>query len=92
MLDYTSAERCSMVSQEKLLKAIEEDIRVCRAGKHTEVDGMARQNLEFNKLIRHLEMVNDAGDDQAKLEVIVQSLETNLAVGRHQHWRELSKA
>jgi hypothetical protein len=35
-------------------------------------------------------MAQDAGDDQAKLEAVVTSLEKNPVIGRYQHWRERS--
>jgi hypothetical protein len=43
--------------------------------------------LEHTALIRHLQWAREAGDDQAVLEQIVQSLEKNMVV-RYQRWRE----
>jgi hypothetical protein len=80
-----------MLSQEKLLKAIEADMGACRAATHAPDDrvGRDRQLLELATLTRHQQMAFDAGSDQAELERVVQSLETNMVV-RYQQWRELS--
>lgn len=80
-----------MLSQEKLLKVIDADMRACRAATHAPDDkiGRDRQILELATLTQHLRMASDAGNDQAELEKVVQSLEKNMVVG-YQRWRELS--
>jgi hypothetical protein len=87
---YASIEG-TMLSQEKLLKALDTDIRICRNAKYTPNDehGKKRQILESATLIRHLQWAQSAGNDQTILEQIVQSLEKNAVVG-YQHWRNLA--
>jgi hypothetical protein len=57
----------TMLSQEKLLKVIEADMRACRAATHAPDDklGLERQKLELATLTQHLQMAFDAGNDQA---------------------------
>jgi hypothetical protein len=78
-----------MLSQEKLLKVIAEDLRVCRGATHapTDAPGRDRQIMEVATLTRHLEWAENANNDQAVLEEIVGSLEKNMVV-RYQEWRE----
>jgi hypothetical protein len=80
-----------MLSQQKLLKAIDADIRVCRNATPgpTDTPGKERQILELATLTSHLQWAQSAGDDQAVLEQIVQSLEKSVVVG-YQHCRDLS--
>jgi hypothetical protein len=80
-----------MLSREKLLKAIDDDIKVCRDAKPSpdDVQGRDRQKLEVATLLRHAQMAHEAGDDQTKLEQVVQSLEKSPVVG-YQRWWELS--
>ena len=81
----------TMLSQEKLLRALDIDIRICRNARHTPNDehGKKRQILELAALIQHLQWAESAGNDQTILEQIVQSLEKNAVVG-YQHWRNLA--
>ena len=78
-----------MLSQEKLLKVIAEDLRVCRGATHASTDapGRDRQIMEIATLTRHLEWAENANNDQAVLEEIVRSLEKNMVV-HYQEWRE----
>jgi hypothetical protein len=78
-----------MLSQEKLLKVIAEDLRVCRQATPASADipGRDRQILEISILTRHMEWAKTANDDQATLEEIVRSLEKNMVV-HYQEWRE----
>ena len=78
-----------MLSQEKLLKVIAEDLRVCRGASHapTDAPGRDRQIMEIATLTRHMEWAESAINDQAILEEIVRSLEKNMVV-RYQEWRE----
>jgi hypothetical protein len=80
-----------MLSQQKLLKAIDADMRACRDATlaPTDTPGKDRQILELATLTSHLQWAQTAGDDQSVLEQIVQSLEKSVVVG-YQHWRDLS--
>ena len=80
-----------MLSQEKLVKVISEDLRQRTAGRQNAPSAAKQQNIEHMALMRHLEMANDAGEDQTKLEAVVASLEKNPVIGSYQHWRELSE-
>jgi cell fate (sporulation/competence/biofilm development) regulator YlbF (YheA/YmcA/DUF963 family) len=44
----------------------------------------------FATLNHHLQLARRAGNDQAKLEEVVRSLETNEVVRGYQHWREVA--
>jgi len=80
-----------MLSQENLLKVIDADMRACAQAKPLAGDapGKERQILEMATLARHLQWTQSAGQDQAVLEQIVESLERNMVV-RYQDWRGLS--
>jgi hypothetical protein len=80
-----------MISQEKLLRVIDADLQQCIKIRQGDIHGASRQNIEHMTLLRHLQMAQEAGDDQAKLEAVVSSLEKNPVVGRYQRWRELSQ-
>ena len=80
-----------MLSQEQLLKAIDADLKQCNKIRQGDIHGASQQNLEHTTLLQHLRMAQEAGDDQAKLEAVVSSLEKNPVVGRYQRWRELSQ-
>ena len=71
-----------MFDQDKLLRLIDEDLKVCRdaASKLNPTDkpGKDRNVLEFNTLMAHLNWTNRAGTDQSELGRIVNSLEKNL--------------
>jgi hypothetical protein len=79
-----------MLSQRKLLKAIDADMRVCRSANPTDQAGKERQIFEMATLTAHLQWAQRAGDDQAELEKVLKSLETKDVVRGYQHWRELS--
>jgi hypothetical protein len=83
-----------MISQQKLLEVIAEGLKNCKQAEVTinpaDTDARSRAALEYNTLIQHFNMAMAAGNDQAELERVVQSLEKNLVVGPHRHWRELS--
>lgn len=61
----------------------------CRGATHVSTDapGRDRQIMEITTLTRHMEWAENANDDQAVLEEIVQSLEKNMVV-RYQEWRK----
>jgi hypothetical protein len=82
-----------MLSQEKLLKVIAEDLRVCRGATHASTDAPSRdlQIVEIATLTRHMEWAGNPNDDQAALEEIVRSLEKNMVV-HYQEWRERATA
>jgi hypothetical protein len=82
-----------MLSQERLLKAIDEDMQVCQAADPVPGDEQGRQQrtLELATLINHLEWAKRAGNGQAELEKIVVSLERiQNPVRGYQRWRELA--
>jgi hypothetical protein len=63
--------RTVMLSQEKLLKVIDSDMRVCLSVNPTDAPGKQRQILELTTLTRHLEWARSAGDDKSELEQVV---------------------
>ena len=79
-----------MISQAKLLKVIDEDMRLCRGARHSHIDALSRQSLELAALTKHWDMALDAGEDQYKLELVVLSLEDDPAVAGYHRWRERS--
>jgi hypothetical protein len=82
-----------MLSQERLLKAIDEDMQVCQAAEPVPGDEPGRQQriLELATLTNHLQWAKRAGDDQAELEKIIVSLERiQNPVRGYQHWREVA--
>jgi hypothetical protein len=84
-----------MLSQDKLLKVIDEDLNYCRGAVErlnpTDTKGRERNILEFNTLLQHFQWAERAGDDQEELEKIVRSLETNGFLRGYQDWRERSE-
>lgn len=80
-----------MLSQEKLLNVINMDLKQCTAGRQADVRAAAQQNTEHVTLLQYLKMAREAGDDQAKLEAVVASLEKDPIIGMYQHWRRLSE-
>ncbi len=81
-----------MINREKLLKVIDADLVQCTKIRQSDIPGATQQNIEHLTLLRHLQMAQEAGDDQEKLEAVVASLEKNPVIGRYQHWRELAEA
>ena len=84
-----------MLNREKLIKAITDDLAVCKKANPTDQVGAERRNLELATLVRHLDWTQKAGDDQAELERIVKSLEDRQAktvLRGYQHWRERATA
>ena len=82
-----------MLSQERLLKAIDDDLRVCNAAEPAPGDEQGRDHrtLELTTLINHLEWTKRAGTDQTELEKIVVLLERiQNPVRSYQRWRELA--
>ena len=80
-----------MLSQQKLLKVINADMKICRDAQPTDHAGRDRQMLELATLTRHLQWAINAGDDQVELEKIVSSLddrEAKTVLRGYQHWRE----
>jgi len=80
----------NVLDQEKLLKIIDADLRSCDSANLLDEPSKLRQVFEHIVLEQHRQWACEAGDDQAVLEQIVQSLEKNIA--RHRHWREKSTA
>ena len=54
----------------------------------TDTQVLEAKKLEVATLLRHLQMTEEAGNDQVELERVVKSLEANPLVGDHQDWRE----
>lgn len=80
-----------MFSQQKLLKVIDADMQICRKALPTDHAGIERRTLELTTLTSHLEWAKRAGNDQAELEKIIDSLEgkTATAILRpYQRWRD----
>jgi hypothetical protein len=84
----------TLLDREKLLKAIDDDLQVCReAGQLHAGDEKAKERniLEFNTLMTHLRWAESVAD-QNGLERIVESLDTNPFLRGYQRWRERSQA
>jgi hypothetical protein len=85
-----------VLSQQNLLKVLNEDLKVCRDAASTipasDHGGKQQNILEYNTLLNHIRMAQEAGSDQDKLENVVCSLESNNFMGGYQHWRERSQA
>lgn len=79
-----------MLSPKKLTLVIQEDLAMCRkAGRIlTDTQVLEAEKLEVATLLRHLQMTEEAGEDQIELERVVKSLEANPLVANHQDWRE----
>ena len=78
-----------MLDQERLLKAIREDLNTCRdAARFKLVDENAkeRSDLEFSTLMTHLMWTEAVGSNQTELERIVHSLEENPFLRRYPRW------
>ena len=82
------------MSQQKLLKVIEEDLDACRQAATslhpTDEDGKDRNFLEFTTLMWHLRWARNASD-QAALERVVASSEKNDFLRGYQDWRKRSE-
>lgn len=59
-----------MLSQKRLILAIQEDLAECRKlGRTlTDIQSLERKKLEVAALLRHQQMAEEAGDDQVELE------------------------
>ena len=80
-----------MISQTSLLKALEDDLRVCDSAHHeSDAKGRQGQILEHATLLNHFTWTQRARQNQEELEKILQSLEANGFVAGYQHWRELA--
>jgi hypothetical protein len=80
-----------MISQSSLLKALDDDLRVCVSADHSsDLKGRERQATERLTLQTYLTWARRVGENQDELEEIVQSLEADEIVVGHQHWRELA--
>ena len=78
-----------MLSQTKLLKAIQEVLKECERSEP--LGGQERFRISWimqhNALTKLRDMTKEAGDDQEALEKIVRSLEETISL-RSQNWRE----
>lgn len=91
--EYTdSVVRCLLLGKRMLALAIKDDLDTCEAaGKRLRLDdkeAKERNRTEYNLLMSHLKWVRRESHDQAALEKIVRSLETNDALHAYQGWRE----
>ena len=80
-----------MLSPEKLAKAIDTELQTCRDADPVDAPGRTHQILEAATLLRHLGWTRNAGDNQAELERVIQSLKRHEVVRGSQHWRELAR-
>ena len=80
-----------MLSQEKLLKAIQEVLRDCERSEP--IGGQERQRIgwivQHSALTKHRDMAKAAGNDPKKLEDVVRSLEDTVCL-QSQDWRKLA--
>ena len=79
-----------MLSQNNLIRVLQDELEVYReAGRNlTDVHSLERVKAEVAAVLRHLQMTDEAGEDQVELEQVVKSLEENPLLGSHQKWRE----
>ena len=79
-----------MLSPKKLALVIQEDLAMCRkAGRiFTDTQVLEAKKLEVATLLRHLQMTEEAGDDQAELERVMKSLGANPLLKGYKHRRE----
>jgi len=79
-----------LFSQRKLIAALQEDLAVCRKNGRelTGSEGLEQKKLEVAALLRHLQMTEEVGYNQAELERVVKSLEASPLLKAYQHWRE----
>src|SRR5690348_429842 len=84
------SEDIGMLSQRKLIAAIQEDLAVCRKNGRelTDSQSLEQKKLEVAALLRHLQMTEEVGYNQAELERVLRSLESNPALKAYQRWRE----
>ena len=84
-----------MLSQEKLLMVIDDDLKICREAAErmspSDTPGKEQNILEFNTLMQHLKWAQRADSDQTELERVVSSLESNQVLRGYQRWRERSE-
>lgn len=84
-----------LLDENKLLKVLDDDLNVCRGAAErlhpTDTPGKQRNILEFNTIMAHLQWTERAGTDQAELEKVVHSLESNEFLRGYQRWRERSQ-
>ena len=83
-----------MLDQERLLSAINEDLKACREAARfdTSEQDKQRYSVEFSALTTHLMWTESVGDNQPELEHIVHSLEANPFLRRYERWRKRSQA
>jgi hypothetical protein len=80
-----------LLDHEKLLRALNEDLQVCRESAQLNTpDEDQRTAVEFSALTTHLMWAESVGDNQADLERIVHSLEANPFLRKYQRWRARS--
>jgi hypothetical protein len=77
-----------VIVRERLLKAIEDDLVVCRESQRLHEDKTGRNAVECSALATHLAWTQSVGEDQAVLQSIVNSLESNPFLQSYESWRE----
>jgi len=79
-----------LLDQERLLKAIREDLQTCREGARfnlVDQNAKERSDIEFSALTTHLIWTEAVGNNQTELGRIVHSLEENPFLRRYPRWR-----
>jgi len=79
-----------LLDQERLLKAIREDLQTCREEARfnlVDENTKERSDLEFSTLMTHLMWTEAVGNNQTELERVVHSLEENPFLRRYPRWR-----
>lgn len=83
-----------MLNQKRLILAIQEDLAECRKQGRglDDIQALERRKLEVAALLRHLQMAEEAGDDQVELQRVVKSCEANPVLKAYQYRRQNAKA
>jgi hypothetical protein len=83
----------ALVDPERLLRAICDDLKICReAALFDSLDEVTkeRHNVELSALTTHLIWTESVGNNQPELERIIHSLEANPFLRKYQRWRSRS--
>ena len=77
-----------LLDHQKLLTALNDDLKACREASRFETsqEDKQRNTVEFSALTTHLMWAESVGDDQPELERVVHSLEANPFLRRYQRW------
>jgi hypothetical protein len=82
-----------VLDHEKLLIALNDDLKACREAARFKLpdEDKQRSDVEFSALTTHLMWTESVGEDQAELERIVHSLEANPFLHGYRRWRGRSQ-